>query len=95
MREFLEVRMKEFVWSVNSALKSARFESCFAPFWLRPASATNLLLSTCSFAVARTFDVGELRFRRPHPVGVRGANLVERDLVCVERFDFHGFASVS
>ena len=31
------------------------------------------MLSTCSLALARTLDVGELRFPRPHPVRVRGA----------------------
>ena len=45
--------MLESVWSMNSDLKSMTFKGFFTPLWLVPASATSLLLSTCSLALAR------------------------------------------
>ena len=54
--------MMEFVWSVNSNLKSVTFKSCFAPFWLVPASATK------SFVVDLLFFVSKIS-RRRRPTG--------------------------
>ena len=82
--------MKEFSWSVNSVLKSASFESRFAPSCLRPASATSLLLSTCSLVLSQTLDVGDMRFAGCILSGYRVRDLVESHFG-VGRLVFEGF----
>ena len=57
--------MNEFEWWRNSKWKSVAFKGCFAPFWLVPASATRLLLSTCSFS-SRRFQVAGVRRARSY-----------------------------
>ena len=61
--EFLEARMTEFVWSVNSYWKSVRFEGCFASF---PADAGRCNKAFCC-------RLALLRCRGLQVVGVRGA----------------------
>jgi len=58
--------MTEFGWSVNPVLESASFKSCFAPFWLVPASATKSFF----------YRLALLHDRGLQAVGVRGARLI-------------------
>ena len=44
----------EFVWSVNSNSKPVTFKSCFAHFWLVPASATKSFVVDLLFRTSRT-----------------------------------------
>ena len=67
--------MTVFVWSKNSKLKSITLKSCFAPFWLLPASATKSFVVDLLFRFRR-LQVAGVRLARPH-LGLGGLRLLE------------------